>query len=300
VTLAHLFGVTLAALVAATAAGQILRLAAGSPRAAAAVGNANLRIASWWVLWSAAALAFALGRAAISILFAALSWQALREFAGPGAPSGGRERRAGYLAAGGAALTAAQFWLVWAGRFALFAALIPAASLILLAAGKRRMAAGLMVCVYGFSHAPALLMADIPGYDGGSVTLLFYFLFVVQLSDVLQYLWGKLAGRRPIAPRISPNKTWEGFIGGLASAIAVGTALAGATPFRPWEAVAICAAATLAGFGGGLALSAVKRRRGIKDFGTVVAGHGGVLDRIDSLCFSAPVFFYTVKTWYAA
>jgi phosphatidate cytidylyltransferase len=138
-------------------------------------------------------------------------------------------------------------------------------------------------------------MLDIPGYAGRDATLLFYFLLVVQSSDVMQYVWGKLLGRRPVAPRISPHKTWEGFLGGAITATAIGTALYRATPFQPWQAAAMCATITLMGFVGGLTMSAIKRDCGVKDFGTIVSGHGGVLDRIDSLCFSAPVFFHLTR-----
>src|SRR2546423_81641 len=84
-------------------------------------------------------------------------------------------------------------------------------------------------------------VANISGYAGRNTTLLLYFLLVVQSSDVMQYVWGKLLGKRPVAPRISPNKTWEGLIGGSLTATAIGTALYGATPFQPWQAAAMSA-----------------------------------------------------------
>ncbi len=82
-----------------------------------------------------------------------------------------------------------------------------------------------MICVYCVSHAPALLNLEIPGFEGQNGKLLFYFVLVVQASDVLQYIWGKLLGRHNIAPTVSPNKTWEGFLGGVATATLLGTAL---------------------------------------------------------------------------
>jgi phosphatidate cytidylyltransferase len=109
-----------------------------------------------------------------------------------------------------------------------------------------------------------------------------------------------LAGRRLIAPHVSPNKTWEGFLGGILSSTVLGALLYAATPFRMLQAAAICGAITLAGFAGGLVMSAIKRDRGVKDFGTIVSGHGGVLDRLDSICFSAPLFYYLVKYFFAA
>jgi phosphatidate cytidylyltransferase len=153
----------------------------------------------------------------------------------------------------------------------------------------------LMVCVYCVSHAPMLLSLRIPGFGGDPMSLLLYLILVVQLSDVFQYVWGKLLGRRKIAPNVSPNKTWEGFVGGIVTASAVGAGLWWATPFDPlqsaWVSLAIC----LAGFAGGLVMSAIKRDRGVKDYGTLIEGHGGVMDRIDSICFAAPVFLHLVR-----
>jgi phosphatidate cytidylyltransferase len=155
-----------------------------------------------------------------------------------------------------------------------------------------------MVCVYFVSHVPALLMLDIPGFKGANGRLLLFFVLVVQLSDVLQYVWGKLLGRHKIAPVLSPSKTWEGFIGGVLSASAVGAALWWATPFRPWQAAALSLVITLMGFLGGLVMSAIKRDRGVKDYGSLIEGHGGVMDRIDSICFAAPAFFHLVRYYF--
>jgi phosphatidate cytidylyltransferase len=112
---------------------------------------------------------------------------------------------------------------------------------------------------------------------------------------VLQYVWGKLLGRTKIAPELSPSKTVEGFIGGAASATAIGTALYWMTPFSMGEAALVSLTITLMGFLGGLVMSAVKRDRGVKDWGAMIEGHGGMLDRLDSVCFSAPVFFHVVR-----
>jgi phosphatidate cytidylyltransferase len=142
------------------------------------------------------------------------------------------------------------------------------------------------------------LFLDIPGYDGREALLLFFLVLVVQLSDVLQYVFGKLFGRHRIAPRVSPNKTWEGFAGGVACATLIGTALWWATPFAPLEAAAMSLLIALTGFLGGLVMAAIKRDRGVKDYGTLIPGHGGVLDRIDSLTFAAPVFFHVTRFFF--
>ena len=156
----------------------------------------------------------------------------------------------------------------------------------------------LMICVYCVSDAPALLTLEIPGFEGQNGKLLLYFVLVVQASDVLQYIWGKLFGKHKIAPTVSPNKTWEGFLGGVATATLLGTALWSATPFTLWKAAGMSLAITLMGFVGGLVMSAIKRDRGVKDYGTLIQGHGGVMDRIDSLCFSAPVFFHLTRYFF--
>ena len=122
---------------------------------------------------------------------------------------------------------------------------------------------------------------------------------VVQLSDVFQYLAGKTLGRRPVAPTVSPGKTWEGLIGGIGSASLLGAGLYWLTPFSPLEAGALAALACIMGFFGGLVASAIKRDRGVKDWGHMIEGHGGMLDRMDSVCFAAPIFFHFVRYWWA-
>ncbi|MGZ8921351.1 MAG: phosphatidate cytidylyltransferase, partial [Limisphaerales bacterium] len=156
----------------------------------------------------------------------------------------------------------------------------------------------LMICVYCVSHAPALLTLKIPNYLGENAKLLIWFVTVVQMNDVLQYIWGKSLGKHPIAPKVSPNKTWEGLIGGTASAVLLGAALHSITPFTPGQAAGMSLAITLMGFSGGLVMSAIKRDRRIKDFGASIAGHGGILDRIDSLCFAAPIFFHFTRYYF--
>lgn len=201
-----------------------------------------------------------------------------------------------------------QYWLVAVGRLDLSTVLIPVGAFMLLAfrsalAGDRtrflERAAdvhwGLMVCVYAVSHVPALLSLTIPGYEGQNLKLLVFFVLVVQSSDVLQYVWGTWLGRTPIAPMISPSKTWEGFLGGAGSATLLGASVWWITPFTPSEAAVLSLILTLMGFAGGLIMSAVKRDRGVKDYGALIQGHGGILDRIDSICFAAPVFFHVTR-----
>jgi phosphatidate cytidylyltransferase len=155
-----------------------------------------------------------------------------------------------------------------------------------------------MITVYCISYAPALLLLNIPGFEGQNLLLMIYMLMVVQISDVLQYVFGKLLGKHKIAPRVSPSKTVEGFIGGGASATAIGAALWWITPFSPLQAAGMAAVVVVAGFLGGLALSAVKRSIGAKDWGSMIEGHGGMLDRLDSVSFAAPVFFHLTRYFF--
>ncbi|HRG56076.1 MAG TPA: phosphatidate cytidylyltransferase, partial [Lacunisphaera sp.] len=208
-------------------------------------------------------------------------------------------------------ITPLQYYLVAMEWYGLFSILIPVYAFILVP--TRSALAGdsehflertakiqwaLMVCVYCVSHVPALLTLKVKGYEGQNAKLLLFFVLVMQISDVLQYVWGKTFGRHAIVPTISPNKTVEGFWGGVLSATAIGTALWWATPFKWWEAGLFSFLLTLMGFFGGLVMSAIKRDRGVKDYGTMIEGHGGVMDRIDSLCFAAPVFFHLVRYCY--
>jgi phosphatidate cytidylyltransferase len=141
-------------------------------------------------------------------------------------------------------------------------------------------------------------MLQIPGYEGEGAKLLFFLALVTQLSDVFQFVFGKWLGRRRIAPKVSPNKTWGGFLGGIATATFLGGGLWWITPFEPLEAALLALLVALSGFAGDLSMSAIKRDRGVKDFGTLLEGHGGVMDRMDSLSFAAPVFFHLTRYYY--
>ena len=152
---------------------------------------------------------------------------------------------------------------------------------------------GLMVCVYCVSYAPALLTLEIQGYEHQGQKLLLFLTLVDQMSDVLQYVFGKLFGKHKIAPSVSPNKTWEGFIGGWVTTSAliwvVGPLLA---PMEGLGRACIALSLPLAGFAGDVTLSAVKRDIGVKDTSSLIPGHGGMLDRADSLVFTTPLYFH--------
>ncbi|WP_296409068.1 phosphatidate cytidylyltransferase [Zoogloea sp.] len=157
-----------------------------------------------------------------------------------------------------------------------------------------------MICVYCLSHVPALLTLDIAGYAGRNMLLIVFLILTVQSSDVFQYVWGKLIGKRKVSPAISPSKTVEGLVGGVLTSTAVGAALWWITPFTPLEAGLIALVINVMGFFGGFVLSAIKRDRGVKDWGAMIEGHGGMLDRVDSISFSAPIFFHIVRYGWVA
>lgn len=272
------------------------------------IANLDARVKAWWVMVAVFGVALATGGLGSVILFGFMSFFALREFITltPTRPGDHRTLFWAFFI-----VTPLQYYLVAMHWYGLFTILIPVYAFILVP--TRSALAGdsenflertakiqwaLMVCVYCVSHVPALLTLQIPGYYGQNAKLLLFFVLVVQLSDVLQYVWGKLFGKHAIVPTISPNKTVEGFWGGVLSATAIGAALWWATPFKWWEAALFSFLLTLMGFFGGLVMSAIKRDRGVKDYGTMIEGHGGVMDRIDSLCFAAPVFFHLVRYCY--
>lgn len=242
------------------------------------------------------------------VLFYLISFYALREFL-----SLAYTRRADHNAMAAAFFIAlpAQYFLIWIEWYGLYSIFIPVYAFLMLpilaALGgdtKRflertsKVQWGLMICVYCISHVPALLTLNIPGYEGRHLLLIAFLVLVVQGSDVLQYIWGKLMGKRKVAPELSPSKTWEGLIGGVLSATALGAALFWITPFNPWQAALIAFTICLLGFFGGLVMSAIKRDRGVKDWGHMIEGHGGMLDRLDSVIFAAPIFFHVTRYWW--
>lgn len=293
------------ALLVASAVGYALHRRSGGT----AVDNLNARIRAWWVMIAISGGVLLAGNGAIVALFGLLSFLAFREFV-----TQTPVRRADHMALFVSFFLAlpVQYLLIgvqWYGLFAIFIPVyafltIPILSAVFADAQKflQRTAEtqwGLMICVYCLSHVPALLTLQIPGYQGRGALLVVFLMLVVQASDVLQYIWGKLLGKHKIAPLVSPSKTVEGFVGGVLSATLLGAALWQITPFSPIGAGAMALLITLVGFLGGLVMSAIKRDRGIKDWGQLLEGHGGMLDRLDSVCFSAPIFFHVTRYFFA-
>jgi len=295
-------------LAAASLIGWVLDRRVHDEQSRLVVTNLNARIRSWWVMTVVFVAALATGGLGSVLLFALTSFIALREFITLTPTRRGDHRTLFWAFFIFAPVQYLLIGIQWYGLFAIFLPVyaflfIPVRSALAgdtedFLARTAKIQWGLMIAVYCVSHAPALLMLEIPDYHDQGAKLLLYLIVVVQLSDVLQYVFGKTLGKHRIVPKVSPNKTWEGTIGGIGSASLVGAALWWVTPFTPMQAGVISFLICLAGFGGGLVMSAIKRDRGVKDFGTLIEGHGGVLDRIDSLCFAAPVFFHLVRYFY--
>ena len=298
-----------AVLVVASIVGFTLKTAMAKGMPHPTIDNLNARIKAWWVMVLVIGLAFLFGKPGVILLFAFISFFALREFL-----TLTYTRSADYLALVGAffVVLPVQYALVYVGWYGLYSIFVPVYVFLLLPilevlAGdtKRfleRMAKiqwGLLICVFCISHVPALLTLNIPGYEDRNLLLIAFLVIVVQSSDVLQYVWGKLFGKHKIAPEVSPSKTVEGLVGGILSATALGAALWWITPFNVWQAALMSLAITVMGFFGGLVMSAIKRDRGVKDWGHMIEGHGGMLDRLDSVVFAAPIFFHLTRYWWA-
>jgi phosphatidate cytidylyltransferase len=314
-----LVGGIVAVLSLATAIGQFLKRHPDSGLNAAAVRTFNERLRAWWLISCTLAGAVWIDRGYVVtfILFWFISFWALREFITLTPTRMGDHRALFWVFM---VFTPLQYVLVARNYYELFNVFIPVYAFLFTLARvalsgdyKRflertaKIQAGLLICVYSLSYAPALLNLDLKTRNGtgewepwtdSNVLLLFFLFVIVQVSEGMQYLWGKLLGRRVIAPEISHNRTWEGFLGGVGSATLVGAALWWATPFEPWVAALMSLVISVMGYAGGMTMSAIKRDRGVKDYGTLVEGHSGVLDRIDSLCFAAPVFFHLTRAYY--
>ncbi len=261
------------------------------------------RTRSWWIMASVFFAAVGLSNLLSIGFFALMSFWAMKEYI---TLLETRPADHGALVLAFLCIPVQYVWVAqeWYGMFVIFIPVymfLGLATRLVLAGETRGFVSsmaqihwGLMALVFGLSHMSYLLTADanpdLPGVDGR--TLVLFLVFVVEMSDVFQYVWGKSFGRRKIIPTVSPNKTWEGLLGGIASTMLVSLAIRFLTPFSVLECLAVVLLVTVAGFFGGAVMSAIKRDFGVKDFGRLIPGHGGMLDRVDSLCFAAPVFFH--------
>jgi phosphatidate cytidylyltransferase len=303
-----LIGGIAATLAVASIIGWLLGRKVASESARAVVDNLNARVRAWWIMVAIFSVAFVLGKIATIILFALVSFFALREFLTL-TPTRAGDYRA--MSVAFFVLIPVQYYLIGIEWYALFTIFIPVYGFLLLPSlsaltqdaehfleRSAKIQWGIMVTIYCISHVPALLLIQIPGYEGQNALLMFYMLLVVQISDVLQYVFGKLLGKTKIAPVVSPSKTVEGFVGGAAGATLIGAGMWWITPFTPLQAAGMAFITVLMGFLGGLVLSAVKRSLGAKDWGTMIQGHGGMMDRMDSVSFAAPIFFHLTRYFF--
>jgi len=267
--------------------------------------NLNARIKAWWIMVAGISVAFLFGKGGVVLLFAFVSFAALREYV-----TLTNTRRADRWTLLGMFLVVipVQYYLIWIDWYGLYSIFVPVYCFLAMPAltairgdtsrfleRVSEQQWGIMLSVYCISHVPALVTLPIAGNEGRGLLLIAFLIATVQGSDVLQYIFGKLFGRHKVAPTVSPSKTWEGLIGGIASASLLGAGLWWLTPFSLVEAGTLAALASVMGFFGGLVASAIKRDRGVKDWGHMIEGHGGMLDRADSLVFAAPVFFHIVR-----
>lgn len=290
-------------------AGLLLRRLATDEAVHRLADDVGRRTVAWWMMAVPLFAALFAGGTAILVLFALLSFLALREFITL-APTRRADHRTLFWAF--FVIIPLQYLLIGSRWYGMFIAFIPVWCFLFIAIRSTlsgdpirylertaKIQWGLMLCVYCLSHVPAFLLLDPPGFAGRQAELLLWLLLVVQLSDVLQYVWGKALGRHHLAPRLSPGKTWEGLLGGGASAAGLGAALWWLTPFSPLQALAMASGAVALGFAGGVVMSAIKRDAGVKDFGRLLPGHGGILDRVDSLTFAAPAIFHLTRFYFS-
>ncbi|MDQ3031086.1 MAG: phosphatidate cytidylyltransferase [Myxococcota bacterium] len=299
-------GLVLVLLIVATVVSQVLYVRArrkpgGVPDV---ITNLRLRVHAWWLMVGVMLATAALGSGALFVLYALLSMLALREFLTLSATDHEDHRILTWVFF---VLVPLHYVVAATGWYTMFLVLIPVYAFVLIPIHlalrgqtarfldrSAKIQWAVLVCIYFVSYVPMLELVRIEGAPAGNVRLVIFLVLVSQLSDVLQYVAGKLFGKHPIAPTISPHKTREGLVIGGAGAVLLGTCAWFLTPFGPLGALALAAVVVITGFVGGLVMSAVKRSLGAKDWSQTVPGHGGVLDRLDSLVFSAPIFFHLV------
>jgi phosphatidate cytidylyltransferase len=268
-------------------------------------GELRLRIKTWWWIVAVFALAILFNKTISVIVFGFISFLAFKEYLSliPTRRADHRVLFWAYLA------IPVQYYWVWQAWYGTFIIFIPVYMLLLLpmrmvligetqgflrAIGTLHW--GLMITVFSLSHMSYLLVLPTANNPAGGVAgLLIYLVFLTEINDVSQYIWGKSFGKRKIIPKVSPGKTVAGFIGGVATTTLLAAAVAPyLTPLSLYEALGVGCLIALSGFIGDVTISALKRDLGVKDSGSILPGHGGILDRLDSLTYTAPLFFHYV------
>ncbi|HEM7909616.1 TPA: phosphatidate cytidylyltransferase [Citrobacter koseri] len=264
----------------------------------------TLRIRTWWVIIVLFSLAMLSPQWLALTFFALVSFIALKEFLTL-APSRQSDRMPllwMFIA------IPINYWLIGIGWYGMFVVFIPVYVFLFLPArmvltgdtqGFLRTASqlhwSLMTTVFAFSHVAFLLVLPADGLQTGALFVLFM-VGLTEFNDIAQYLWGKSLGRIRVIPKVSPNKTLAGLLGGMVTT-AVAAMILGPllTPLNWPMALLAGVIIGITGFCGDVVMSAIKRDIGVKDSGTLLPGHGGILDRLDSLIFTAPVFFHFIR-----
>jgi phosphatidate cytidylyltransferase len=268
------------------------------------------RIKSWWVMAVLFMVALALTRKISLVFFGFVSFLALKEYLSL-IPTRRADRSVQLLAYLSIPVQYLWIGMEWYGMFIIF---VPVYMFLLLpmrmvligeTSGFLRSVGtlhwGLMVTVFSISHlAYLLVLPETVNPNGAGPALVLYLVFLTQGNDVAQFLWGKALGRHRVVPKVSPNKTWGGLLGGVGTTVLLGVLLAPwLTPLTVIEAIVATVIIGMGGFVGDAVISALKRDLDIKDSGTMLPGHGGILDRIDSLTYTAPLFFHYIVYLYA-
>ena len=270
-------------------------------RASGIMRTSWVMVIVFWISWLS-------GDVVAIVLFALLSFFALREFMTLSPTRRGDHRS---LVLAFFIILPLQYVLVGTRQFDLFTVFIPVYVFLAIPVvsalandpqrfleRNAKLQWGIMVCIYGMSHVPALLLLDFPKYRGRGAFLVFFLVLVVQTCMVVQYIAARRLQRPPSASAISNSFNWSSWWVGVGVASLLGGLLAGITPFKPGQALALAFVACVAGSLGHLVMKAIKRDRGIPNWGQQgdgVTGAGGLLDRVDALCFAAPVFFHSVR-----
>lgn len=260
----------------------------------------------FWVGWAS-------GEGVATALFAVIAFFALREFITLSPTRRGDHRS---LVLAFFVVLPIQFWLVASQHFDLFTVFIPVYVFLAIPVvsaladdpqrfleRNAKLQWGIMVCVYGMSHVPALLLLEFPNWNDRGAFLVFFLVFVVQTGTLVQHLVSRRWPRPPRAPNVSQSFNWTSWAIGVATGSVLGGLLAGITPFKPGQAMAMALIACVAGSMGHLVMKALKRDRGVPNWGAQghsVTGASGLLDRVDALCFAAPVFFHSVRWYFGA
>ena len=263
-----------------------------------------------WVMATVFWIGWALGDTVATVLFAIVGFFALREFITLSPTRRGDHRS---LVLAFFVVLPLQFTIVGSRMFDLFTVFIPVYVFLALPVvsalandperfleRNAKLQWGIMVCVYGMSHVPALLLLDFPGYREKGAFLVFFLVFVVQTCMLVQHLLGRRFPHKPVAPQVSQSFQWVSWLAGVATGGLVGGLLSFIPPFKPGQALGMALLACFAGSLGHLVMKALKRDRGVTSWGMQgmsVTGAGGLLDRVDALCFAAPVFFHSTR-WY--